>query len=151
MKTYEKIITILITLTLFVCLYLTGLSVIRTAARYVPKFMKNISHQFAGTYDSFPANGFRRDNLTWEFTDGILIIDEKGKRVDHTEKLPDMHAASGNIHFISCSGVLFRGNTPAPTIIPSETLQKFPGPFPAVSRQITSYILYILLYFQNNC
>lgn len=80
MKTFEKIITILISMALFVCLYLTGQSVLRTASRYILQHSsKNIEPYSEDTCQSFSAGGICGSNLKWRFADGILTISGEGK------------------------------------------------------------------------
>lgn len=201
MKTFEKIITILISSALFICLYLTGQSVLRTVSRYILDYYSQTTMQYSG--DSFEASSAGRicgSALTWKFADGILIISGKGnipnyKNSDapwaaltittvkigegvtgigshafncskslkhvlvpstlttietdafgHTERLPRIYVAYNNARFTSFSGVLFHKNGLYPVIYPSGKLHKAFVPFPSAMRQITSYIMYCLLY-----
>lgn len=84
MKTSEKITTVLISLALFVCLYLTGQSVFRTASRYIlPHYSQTAVPHSKNSFQSSSVSGICGNSLTWKFTDGILIISGKGKMTDY--------------------------------------------------------------------
>ena len=87
MKNYEKTITILISLALFSCLYLTGQSVFRTASRYILQqfHTPNAVQYFEDTRGSFSVGGMCGNNLRWSFANGILIINGKGKMTDYKD------------------------------------------------------------------
>lgn len=204
LKTFEKIITILISMALFVCLYLTGQSVFRTASRYIlQNDFRNAGQYSEDTCQSFSAGGICGSNLKWRFTDGILTISGKGKMknyknshapwstfavttvkigegvtgigshafncnrtlkhvllpstlitvetnaFDRAERLPSIYAAHDNAHFISFSGILFYRNGLHPVISSSVKRCEAFYPFPSAVRQITSGILYFLLYLRT--
>lgn len=86
MKTHEKIITVLITLSLFVCLCLTGQSVLRTAARFSGQFTRHTAKPSPKASEA-TIGGICGNNLRWTFADGILTISGKGQMHDYTDAL----------------------------------------------------------------
>ncbi|MCI8319472.1 MAG: hypothetical protein HFH02_00190 [Dorea sp.] len=99
MKVYEKIITILITLALLLCLYFTGQSVYRTAVRCTARFTHHTASCKAGSLKPAAITGICKDKLS-------------------------------------------------PVIHPIGKQQAF-YPFPGAVRQISSCILFFLLYAQT--
>lgn len=104
MKKHEKLITALFALLLFVCLYLTGQSVLRTAARYTGQLNRHAAEQ---SVDTFKASTV------------------KAKEIDA----------------LGCSNTIAAINPVGN--------QRTSYPFPAAIRQITTYIMFSVLYLQS--
>ena len=172
LKIYEKIITALFTLSLFVCLYLTGQSVLRTAIRFSVRFDRYIAKQAPDVSGSSAVSDICGNNVTWTFADGILAISDKGKTMDcknslapwaaltittvnagecfaPSQKLAGIYVAYGNTHFASFFGVLFSKDSRSPAIHPSGR-QRISYPFPDAISRITSYVMFSVLYLQSS-
>lgn len=204
MKIREKIITVLITLLLFVCLCFTGQSVLRTAIRFACRPAGHTPPHSSDARETPAVGGTCGNNLRWTYKDGILTISGEGKMKDYkyspapwaasaittvkigegvtgigsrafsrnkllrhvllpstldsistdafnrSEKLPGIYVARDNERFTSFAGVLFHKDSQFPAIRPVGN-QRVSYPFPTALRQITSCIVFFVLYFLTAC
>ena len=143
MKNNEKVVTALLTLLLFVCLYLTGQSILRTAARFTAHFIKHTAQSLA-RISKTAIDGICGRNLCWTFEGGTFSITAD----EAQEKRASIHAAHKSTWLTTRSDVLFYRNANLFSSS-SEGKQRGSYPFPAVLRQITTYILFFTLYLQT--